>query len=435
MFTIINANCSFKSGDLKAPFGFKGKYITFYWHSAVRLEDEKGNVGCAPGMQSVVWSDPAVFEKLGQSGGNAAMYLITAHAVDMVRGKSFENPIDMLHQIFEPLYEQAVALTGIEDLKKTFVLNALVPLDLAAWQLYARSIGAGDFDAALPKQYHAALCERHDKLAFIPLITYNVSAEGITTLADEGAFLFKIKLGCDPDGDGDPEKMLQWDMKRITQIHQILKEKKTPYTTTGKPAYYFDANGRYDSRERLERLVAHLEKEGALEQTVLLEEPFPEGSGIDVHGIPVCIAADESAHGVKETKELIALGYRAVALKPIAKTLSVSLEVVEYAHSQGIACFCADLTVPPLMVDWNKNVAARLQAIPGLKVGVLESNGKQNYTDWELQKSYHSMPNASFLDDEDGLFILNEEFYATSGGILKDSPHYLELTKDCGLQN
>lgn len=430
MLKITNASCGLESGSLKAPFGFKGKYITFYWHSAVRLEDEAGNIGCAPGMQSVVWSDPDVFEKLGQSGGNAAMYLLTCHAVNMVRSRCFQDPIDMIHQMFDPLYELAVAVTGIPGLKKTFVLNALVPLDLAAWQLYARSMKAADFDTFLPGRFHSALSQRHKQLACIPLITYNLSYEEVSRLADEGAFLFKIKLGCDPDGNGDLEKMLQWDMKRITQLHEILKNRRTPYTLTGKPAYYFDANGRYDNRDRLERLVAHLKQTGALEQTVLLEEPFPENSNIDVHGIPVCIAADESAHGVEETGKLINLGYRAVALKPIAKTLSVSLEIAEYAHSRHISCFCADLTVPPLMVDWNKNVAARLDPIPGLKVGILESNGKQNYPNWAEQKSFHPMQDASFIDDQKGIFQLNKEFYSSCGGILMDSPHYLSLTKD-----
>jgi len=430
MLEICEASCGFERGKLKAPFGFKGKYITDYWHSSVRLEDDKGNVGCAPGMQSVVWSDANILEKLGQSGGNAAMYMITCHAVEMVKGKRFHNPVEMISEIFDALYERATKITGLPDLRKTFVLNALVPVDLAAWQLYAKQIGPADFDSFIPEKYKRTLSMRNKNLACIPLITYALTKKDILELVRKGAFLLKIKLGCDPNMDGDLDKMLQWDMQRISQIHEIVKDIETPYTDCGRPVYYFDANGRYDSRERLEKLITHMKEIGALERTVILEEPFPEKSGIDVHGIPVCIAADESAHGVEETKEMISLGYRAIALKPIAKTLSVSLEMAHYAYNAGVFCFCADLTVPPLLVDWNKNVAARLKPIPGIKMSVLEANGKQNYSNWDELKLYHPMAYETWIDDNNSIYTLNDTFYQTSGGILLDSSHYLAVSRD-----
>ncbi|MBU4200845.1 MAG: hypothetical protein KKG09_09570 [Verrucomicrobia bacterium] len=39
----------------------------------------------------------------------------------------------------------------------------------------------------------------------------------------------------------------------------------------------------------------------------------------------VRIAADESAHSVQDAKTRIDMGYNAIALKPIAKTMSMSL--------------------------------------------------------------------------------------------------------------
>lgn len=345
----------------------------------------------------------------------------------MVQGQTFDTPVHMIRAIEGELFRYAQQVTGIQDVRPTFVLNALVPLDLAAWQLYARQNGMQSFEAMIPEAYHAALPVRHDKLARIPLISYNVGDEGVRTLMHGGDFLLKIKIGSDPEGDGDREKMLQWDMQRVTRLHDILKHGETPYTENGKLAYYFDANGRYDTRDRLMRLLDHMDHIGALSQTVLMEEPFPEGSGIDVHGLPVRIAGDESAHGAKDAQALIDLGYGAMALKPIAKTLSVSLEVAALAQEKGIPCFCADLTVPPWMVDWNKNVAARLAAIPGLKVGALESNGEQNYPDWARLRSYHPMDGKGWIDGKNGLFTLNDEFYRTSGGVLLDSAHYLAL--------
>ena len=427
MLKIDRAVCGYEVERLKAPFGFKGKHISALWQTAVKLTDENGLQGCAPGVQSVVWSDAAVFERLGDQGGNEAMFRITCRACEMVAGKCFDTPVDMIRSIEAELFTFARNFTGLAELRPTFVLNALVPLDLAAWQLYARQHGYADFDSMIPAQYRQALPARHNKLARIPLISYNVDEAGVRQLTAGGDFLLKIKLGSDPDGDGDREKMLKWDMQRISQLHACLQHEETPYTDNGKMAYYFDANGRYDSRERLERLLDHMDKLGALAQTVLLEEPFPEGSGIDVHGLPVRIAGDESAHGAKDAQTLIDLGYGAMALKPIAKTLSVSLEVAALAQEKGIPCFCADLTVPPWMVDWNKNVAARLAPVPGLKVGALESNGEQNYPDWVRLRSYHPMDGKSWIDGKNGLFTLDGEFYRTSGGVLLDSAHYLEL--------
>ena len=131
------------------------------------------------------------------------------------------------------------------------------------------------------------------------------------------------------------------------------------------------------------RLLDYADKIGALDRIMLLEEPFPEEYKIDVTDIPARLAADESAHSDKDALERIELGYGAIALKPIAKTMSMSLKIAEIAHKKGVPCFCADLTVNPVMVDWNKNVAARLAPLPGMKIGVLESNGHQNYSKWQ----------------------------------------------------
>lgn len=429
MLKIVKAHCGCEAEPLRAPFGFKGRHIDVLWQSAVALEDDSGNTGCAPGVQSVVWSDAAVIERLGQRRANEAMLEITRCAVERVRGRSFENPVEMIRELLDPLCAHAAQITGLPSVRPTFVLNALVPLDLAAWQLYARASGATGFDGMIPEIYRQALPVRHSLLAEIPLVSYNVGLSETADLARSGASLFKIKIGSDPDGDGDREKMLKWDMQRLSALHEVLREGRTPHTESGRLAYYLDANGRYDTRDRLMRLMDHLDRIGALAQTVLLEEPFEENSEIDVHDIPVRIAADESAHGAADARRLIEMGYRAMALKPIAKTLSVTLDVARCAHAQGIPCFCADLTVNPLLVDWNKNVAARLEAIPGMKIGVLESNGAQNYPDWPRLCSYHPMPDAGWVRARNGLFVLDEAFYAQSGGILMDSSHYLSVAR------
>jgi L-alanine-DL-glutamate epimerase-like enolase superfamily enzyme len=181
-----------------------------------------------------------------------------------------------------------------------------------------------------------------------------------------------------------------------------------------------DANGRYDSLDRIKELLDYADKIGALEQVAVLEEPFPEGSGFDVSSLPVTVAADESAHSDKDAEELIGLGYKAIALKPIAKTMSMSFKTAAAAAKHGIPCFCADLTVGPLLVDFNKCFAARFAPGPGMKIGMLETNGGQNYREWKRLLSEHPVPDGSWIPVKDGVFNLDESFYALSGGMFTE---------------
>jgi L-alanine-DL-glutamate epimerase-like enolase superfamily enzyme len=279
----------------------------------------------------------------------------------------------------------------------------------------------------IPEVYRSALSQRHKKLASIPLMAYAIPLNEVVDAVDEGYFFLKIKIGSDPDKDGDREKMLEWDMKRISEIHRAIGERQIPYTKDGKIPYYFDANGRYDSKERLLRFLDHTKKIGAFGQIAIVEEPFPEEVEEDVRDIGVRIAADESAHSDRDAMKRIEMGYGAIALKPIAKTMSMSLKVATVAHERNIPCFCADLTVIPILVDWNKNVAARLVPLPGMNIGVLETNGHQNYKRWDELLKYHPCFNAEWTKTKKGVFNLDDDFYKRSGGIFELSKHYREL--------
>ncbi len=78
----------------------------------------------------------------------------------------------------------------------------------------------------------------------------------------------------------------------------------------------------------------------------------------------------------------------------------------------------ADLTVNPILIDWNKNLAARLKPFPGLEMGLLETNGDLNYRNWEKMLTYHPVSGASWTPSRNGVFELGEEFYKRSGGII-----------------
>ena len=72
--------------------------------------------------------------------------------------------------------------------------------------------------------------------------------------------------------------------------------------------------------------------------------------------VPIRLAADESAHTDEDAIKRIQMGYHAIALKAIAKTLSMTMKIAQAAYERNIPCFCADLAVNPILVEWNKNV-------------------------------------------------------------------------------
>ncbi|MNW15166.1 hypothetical protein D3C71_2135940 [compost metagenome] len=58
-------------------------------------------------------------------------------------------------------------------------------------------------------------------------------------------------------------------------------------------------------------------------------------------------------------------------------------------------------------------------------MGLIESNGKQNYTNWEAMKSKHPMPNGSWIQTIDGQFHLLPEFYKHNGGVFGQSGYHI----------
>ena len=180
-------------------------------------------------------------------------------------------------------------------------------------------------------------------------------------------------------------------------------------------------NGVYDVAERC---VSGDEKGFFIGRKSLfhrLEEPFPEHNLQSVRGIPVTVAGDESAHSQEDAVRLIEeYGFGAIALKPIAKTVSVTLGVLEEAGNLGVPCFCADLTVNPRMVEINKCFAARLGALKGLKIGVFESNGSQNYRNWQQMMAASDLDRMPWANMKNGSFELDDAYYHCDGNIWKD---------------
>ena len=423
--TVSRVGADFEREPLIRPFGFKGGYQSEIWQSIAMLESESGKRGIGLCTQGVLWSDAHIFAGHSESGGNALMYAVTEYALQQLKGQRFSNPVELLDAIRPDVYAFAQKITGHPRLRETFALNALVGVDNAAWLLYAAENGVTNFDDMIPPAYRPALAHRHEKIASIPLMAYAVPIDELKAAVDQGYFFMKIKIG----QPGTQAEMLEKDKARLSAIHAAIGQARTSYAASGKLPYYFDANGRYESKDTLLRLIDHAKAIGAFDQIALIEEPFPEELEIDISDIPARIAADESAHTDKDALKRIEMGYKAIALKPIAKTMSMSLKIAQLAHERGVPCFCADLTVNPILVEWNKNVAARLAPFPGLGLGLVETNGHQNYRNWETMRSYHPAPNAPWARTVRGVFKLGPEFYSRSGGIFESLPHYEAMFK------
>ena len=420
---IQSVDSNFEREPLIRPFGFKGGYMSEIWQTANFLQSSSGIKKVGLSTQGVLWSDASVYSSHSESAGNALMYTLTEHALQLIKGREYSDPIDLQNQVLEEVYQYGKKITGNAHLRETFVLNALVGLDNAAWMVYAAEHGITSFDDIIPEIYRPALSQHHSKVASIPLMSYAVPVTEIVQAADAGYFFMKIKIG----QPGTQEEMLSKDMERISAIHKAIGHYTTPHTASGKLPYYFDANGRYEKKDTLLRLIDHAKKIGALDQIAIIEEPFPEEVAINVNDIPLRIAADESAHTDSDVLTRIQMGYKAIALKAIAKTLSMTMKMAKAAKEHNIPCFCADLTVNPILIDWNKNIAARLDPFPGLGTGLLESNGHQNYKNWSTMERYHPFPDAEWRKTKNGLFHLDKDFYNKSGGVFTDSAHYMDL--------
>ncbi len=419
---IKNVDSNFEREPL-IPYRFKGSFITEGWQTAAYLESESGIHKVGIGGQGTLWSDSNVFAAHSATGGNALMYAMSERALQIMKGNSFTNPLQLLDDLLPEVYEYGKKITNNPNLRKTFALNSLVCVDNAAWLLYAAENKINQFDAMIPQAYKPGLSYRHSKVASMPSFSVGADVKKIKAAADEGYFIMKLKTG----SSGTQKEMLEKDMAFLTAVHAAIGHYETPYTKSGKIPYYFDANERYDEKDTLLRFLDHAKKIGAFEQIAVIEEPFGERNDVYVGDMGVTIAADESAHTVDDAAKRIEQGYKAIAVKAIAKTLSMTMRITQLAHEKNIPCFCADLTVNPILVDWNKNIAARLAPFPNISVGLQETNGHQYYKNWNTMMSYHPRAKASWTQTQKGVYLTDKSFYEESGGIFLPSGHYEKM--------
>ena len=90
--------------------------------------------------------------------------------------------------------------------------------------------------------------------------------------------------------------------------------------------------------------------------------------------------------------------------------MSVSFAMAAEVSERGGQCLCADLTVVPILAEWNKQFAARIAPLAGMNAGCIEINGDINYKNWDAMTGL--LPDGmSFGKAENGRFALDNGYY------------------------
>lgn len=404
------------------PFAFKGSAFHEKWNLIVRLSDEAGTEAHGIGGLAVLWSDAQVFSTHTEMGGNALMVGTLERALQACLHLKWERPPDLLSAVRGVAQDFAQAATGRGvDLQPTFVLNALVALDNAAWVLWARHHGHAQFDQWVPDSARSALGHRQPRIALTPAVGYNMPDTQIVELLADGAGVLKVKIG----SPGDRSEMVAGDCRSLQRLEPLIREARTPLTESGKVLLYLDANGRYESKSALCRVLEEADRLHLLDRIAVLEEPFAPHVDETVGDLGVLVAADESLHDPKDVAVRRQAGYGAIAVKPAGKTLSVGFDMLSAAAEQEMIAFVADNACVPWLVEWNKNIAARLPAFPGVRGGMMESNGPENYGRWQEMLAEHPRAGVPWLAARNGAYELDDSYFGCAGGILDDPEAYL----------
>lgn len=420
---IVHADLEMQRQPFARPFAFKGAAFHEKWNLIVRLRDEDDNEAVGVGGTAVLWSDPDVFSAHTEVGGNILMSAVLEFALQRAVGREFEDPLALLSALLPQVHDYGRTVTGNPNLRLTFTLIALVALDNAAWLLHAKRNRIETFDDLIPRAYRPFFSNRQTRLGVAPAVGYGMPMDELQDILDSGVYILKIKIG----QPGEESDMVRKDIAWLDRIHGLAARYDTPMTDSGNVVYYLDANARYEKKESMARLLDHARKAGIHEHIVIIEEPFRNPDGIDVSNLPARFAADESVQTVEDVRTRTSQGYGAIAIKPAGKTLSLAFRMVRAAAEAGVPCFVADNGCIPLLVEWNKNIAARLPAFPGIKGGLIESNGPENYGNWAELLADYPVADAPWLTPRSGAFVLDEDYYRDSGGIFLNPASYSRM--------
>jgi hypothetical protein len=89
---ILNTKITHVNEKLKAPFGFKGGFLSELWQVVAFVKTEK-TYGVGVGIQSVLWCDATVFSLYSEEDGNLLMKNLSKKALELLEGKEGDTPI------------------------------------------------------------------------------------------------------------------------------------------------------------------------------------------------------------------------------------------------------------------------------------------------------------------------------------------------------
>ena len=93
--TIKSASSKFEREPLIRPFGFKGVYQNEFWVASALIESTSGLQQVGLQTQCLAWSDLEVFLANSEFDGNMLLIKSLDYALQMIKGQSFNNPIEL----------------------------------------------------------------------------------------------------------------------------------------------------------------------------------------------------------------------------------------------------------------------------------------------------------------------------------------------------
>lgn len=429
---VLDADCEFKDEAFRVPLAFGSGVIDTITSFTVRVEVENRIGNRATGVGNVLLSDLWAFlaHNVSHESKDTAMREVGRSYATKISGyQEYAHPLDIYLEAIGDLKataSQVEAELGLESPIPWLAAKLCAsPIDAAIHDAFGRVNGISSYDgygpefmskdlgAYLGPEFKGRYLEDYVKKSYEPYIpvfhlvggkdrlrqseiTASDPKDGFPVSLDEwikrdGVFCFKIKLrGND----------LAWDVQRIVDINEVVKENIEFMGTSDAPAgsarfyYSLDTNEMCESPEYmvelLEKVRAHSPE--AFQGILYVEQPTERD--LDAHRFdmkklaalkPVLI--DESVTDLESIDTAHDLGWSGVALKT-CKGQSFTLLSLAKCRNLGMMYSVQDLTNPGFSLVQSVGLASRIWPVKGV-----EYNSRQYIplADREIQMTHEDV--------------------------------------------
>jgi len=361
MFTV--KNCVIRTGRYPfiKPFVLSGGTITSFLQLFCEIETTDGVLGLGHSGISPVWSDkrPDVsFDDKERQSVELAGFV-----AGRLAGRSFENPFEAF-DFMKAAADEFSAAIGLPRLSRYVCLS---PIDMAVWDAYARFRDQNVFECIageFPELGRFFGAPRDLEVAHTIGVGEDPAVE-LKFAVKHGIRWFKLKL----------KGNIEDDIRAIKKFFSVFSGIS--------PQVILDGNEGYSAND-LESLVSALSKEEFFTSVEYIEQPVSRSGGesVMVAGDTVPVFADEMVCDCGDLMVARRLGYRGIALKPTAKTLSETVRMLPLIEEIGFKVSIADLTnAAPLAYLFHCAFASRIEN----RVEGVEINSPK-FIDNDLQK-------------------------------------------------